>query len=133
LVVWVKDMHASVSDMWFVGITLVYSLYFVASQIFFILRGKYIVKKIKQDGQFTTMRVKMRFSDKSSFAGAVVVLCRIIAVLFVMLLAILTVSFIQNYLNWGKIILKMPIMVLIAVGFLSMSADLRYQAMIEKA
>lgn len=133
LVVWLRDMAITTSDMVFVGLTLVFSLYFVASQVFFGVRSKKIVQAIKQDGLFATKRVKIKFSNKSSFGGALVLFARIIAILFVILLAILIVSFIQNYLNWGKIILKMPLMVFFAIMFLNYSAELRYQTLIEQA
>lgn len=133
IIVWVRDMAVSVSDMWFVGITLICSLYFLGSQIFFMIHNRKITKAVKFQGEFKTMRLKLRFSNKSSWAGGLVVFCRIIAIVFVVLLAALIGSFVQNYLNWGKVILKMPLMVLLAVGFLNISAELRYQTMIEKA
>ncbi|MBQ8522582.1 MAG: hypothetical protein IJ458_02820 [Clostridia bacterium] len=133
LVVWFKDIEISVTNMVFVGITLVFTLFFVASQTFWAIRNRKIMDTIKRDGSFATMRLKMKFSNKASWGGGLVVLCRIIAILFVILLGILIVSFIQNYLNWGKIILKMPFMVYCAVGFLNASAELRYQTMVETA
>ena len=133
LVVWNKGIDISVTNMVFVGITLVSSLYFVASQVFFAIRNRKIMSTIRREGSFNTKRVKLKFSNKTSFGGALVVFCRIIAILFVILLGILIVSFIQNYLNWGKIILKMPFMVFCAVGFLNLSAELRYQTMVEEA
>lgn len=132
LVVWMRDMTVSVSDMVFVGITLVVSFLFIASQMFYIFRNKKIMKAIEKDGQFVTTRTKLKFSNKFSAGGAIVIFCKIMAVLFVILLGILMVSFIQNYLNWGKVILKMPLMVFLAVSFLQTSAELKYQAMLEK-
>ena len=133
LVVWLRDMPVRTSDMWFVGITLVCALYFLFSQVYFIIHNRKITRAVKTQGQFKTMRVKLKFSNKASWAGGFVVLCRIIAIVFIVLLVALIVSFIQNYLNWGKIILKMPLMVLLAVACLNTSAELRYQTMIEKA
>lgn len=133
LVVWLKDMEITVSDMAFVGITLVASLSFVMSQSVWAIRNKKIIKAIKNNGSFTTKRLNVRVSDKSSFAGALVLLCRIIAIVCVILLGILIVSFIQNYLNWGRIILKMPLMVYLTIGFLNVSSELRFQKMIEKS
>ncbi len=132
LVVWNKDIDINITNMVFVTITLVFALFFVASQVYFAIRNKKIIKSIETQGTFATKRVKIKFSDKTSFGGALVILCRILAVLFVLLLGILIVSFIQNYLNWGKVILKMPFMVFCAVGFLNTSAELRFQAMTEK-
>lgn len=131
LIVWVKGMEVTASDMIFVGITLVVSFLFIGSQLFFIVRNNKIIKTVKRDGQFVTRRTKIKFSNKSSLGGAIAVFYRIISLLFVIFLGILIVSFIQNYLNWGKIILKMPIMVFLAISFLHTSADLKYQAMIE--
>ena len=111
---------------------MVFCLNFIASQFFFAIRNRKIIKTIKQKGDFTTHRISFKFSDKSSWAGGMVVLARIVAILFVVLLAILTGSFLQNYINWGKVILKMPFMMFCAVGFLNLSAELRYQTMIEK-
>ena len=132
LVVWTRDMEIDTTNMVFVTITLVCSLFFVMGQVFFSVRNRKIIAAIKRDGKFETIRSKLRFSNKGSFAGALVVFCRFLAVLFVILLGILVVSFIQQYLNWGKIILKMPFMVLCAVGFLNTSAELRFQSMVEK-
>lgn len=133
LVVWLKDIDISISSMVFVGITLVFALSFVGSQFFFAVRTKNIIKLINSEGKFITMRIRRGFSDKTSWGGALTVLARVIAVLFVIFLGILIVSFVQNYLNWGKIILKMPLMVFCAVWFLNMSAELRFQSMIETA
>ncbi|MFQ6724316.1 MAG: hypothetical protein ACLRFE_03165 [Clostridia bacterium] len=133
LVVWFKDIEVSTSNMWFVTITLVFTLSFVASQMFWAIRNRKIMKTVKNGDVFPTKRVKMKFSDKHSFAGALIVFARIMAVLFVILLGILIVNFVQDYLNWGKIILKMPFMVLCAVMFLNASAELRYQTLIENA
>ena len=133
LVVWMRDMATSTSDMFFVGITLISALYFTMSQVFFLARNNKIIKIVSSGNQFITSRVKMKFSNKSSFAGALVVLCKILAVLFVILLGIVIVSFVQNYVNWGKVILKMPFMVFCAIGFLNLSAELSYQKMLEKA
>lgn len=132
LVVWFKDIDISTSSMVFVTITLICSLYFIASQFFFAIRNRKIIKTIKREGKFITRRIRFKFSDKSSWAGGMVILARIIAILFVVLLGILTISFLQNYINWGKVILKMPFMMFCAVGFLNLSAELRYQTMIEK-
>lgn len=132
IVVWIRDMDVSVSDMVFVGITLVVSFLFIASQMVYAFRNKKIIKAVEKDGQFVTERTKIKFSNKFSVGGAIVVFCKLMAVLFVILLGILMVSFIQNYLNWGKIILKMPLMVFLAVSFLQTSAELKYQSMLEK-
>ena len=132
LVVWMKDIPVSTTSMVFVTITLVATFFFITSQWFFLIRNKKIRKTVKEEGRYVGQRLKLRFSNKSSWAGAFVVFFRIIAVVFVLLLGILIVSFIQNYLNWGKVILKMPLMVLLAVQFLSLSAEIRYQTMLEK-
>lgn len=132
LVVWNKDIDVNVTNMVFVAITLIFSLYFVASQVFFAIRNRKIMCIIRNNGKFTTKRIKLKFSNKASLGGALIVFARIIALLFVILLGILIVSFIQNYLNWGKIILKMPLMVLCAVQFLNLSAELRFQTVIEE-
>ncbi|MBQ7880370.1 MAG: hypothetical protein IJ358_00815 [Clostridia bacterium] len=132
LVVWVKDMPVSTSSKVFVTITLVFSFFFIGSQFFFAMRNKNITKQVKEHGSFTTKRLKKGYANKASWSGGLVVLFRIIAIVFVILLAILTVSFIENYLNWGRIILKMPFMVLCTVQFLSLSAEFRYQTMLEK-
>ena len=132
LVVWFKDKPITTSDMVFVAITLAGTLMFIGSQFFYYKRNRQMIKIIKQYGSLTMKRSKMRFSNKNSVAGGLVVFYRIVAVLFVILLGILIVSFIQNYLNWGKIILKMPFMVYCAVGFLNRSADFRFNIMIEK-
>lgn len=133
LVVWNKDIDISTSNMVFVTITLVFTLFFVASQAFFAIRNKKIINTINENGFFKTFRIKLKFSNKASIGGGLVVFCRILAVLFVILLGILIVSFIQNYLNWGKVILKMPFMVFCAVGFLNLSAELRFQTLVEQA
>lgn len=133
LVVWMRDMTTTTSDMIFVGVTLISALYFTMSQVFFWVRNNKIIKSVQEGKQFITSRVKMKFSNKSSFAGALVALSKILAVLFVILLGIMIASFVQNYVNWGKVILKMPFMVFCAIGFLNLSAELNYQKMLEKA
>lgn len=133
LIVWLKGVDVSTSDLVFVTITLVSALFFTGSQIFFAIRNKNIRETIKYQGSFQTFRPKLKFSNKASIGGGLVVFCRIIAVVFVILLGVLMANFILDYLNWGKVILKTPIMVLIAVWFLNTSAELRFQTMIEKA
>jgi len=133
LIVWNKNIEVDVTNMVFVGITLIASLFFVMSQVFFSIRNRKMIETIMAKGSFETTRTKMKFANKASIGGGLVVFARIMAVLFVILLGILIVSFIQNYLNWGKIILKMPFMVFCAVGFLNLSAELRFQKIVEKA
>ena len=133
LVVWLKDVDVSTSDLVFVTVTLVCALLFTISQLFFAIRSKKIRDTINSQGSFETFRPKLKFSEKSSVGGGLVVLCRIIAIVFVILLGVLMVNFILDYLNWGKVILKTPIMVLLAVWFLNTSAELKFQAIIEKA
>lgn len=132
LVVWLRDVPVKISDMWFVGITLVYSLYFVASQIFFIVHSRRIMAIVAKDGSYTTRRVKLRFSDKSTIGGAIAVFCKILAVIFVFVLGVMIFNFITDFVNWGKVILKTPLVVLCAIEFLNLSAEISYQAMLEK-
>ena len=132
LVVWLKDIPVKISDMWFVGITLVYSLYFVASQAFLMSYTKKIMKTINNEGSFTTRRVKLRFSDKSTLAGAFVVFCKVLAVIFVVILGVMLYNFISNFVAWGKVVLKTPMVVLCSIEFLNMSSETSYQKMLEK-
>ncbi len=132
IIVWLKNIHISTTNMVFVTITLTFSFFFVASQLFFGIRNKRIIKTIKQEGSVTIARMKSKILKTSTLSSGIVLFARIIAILFVILLGILTVSFIQNYLEWGKIILKMPLLMFMAVGFLNWSAELRFQTMVEK-
>ena len=132
LVVWYNDKPISTSDMVFVAITIIAALLFICTQFFYYRRNSKIMAAVKQYGSIDVPRSKARYSDKGSWAGGLVVLYRVFAVLFVILLGILVVSFIQNYLNWGKVILKMPFMVYCAVGFLNSSADFRFNIESEK-
>ena len=133
LTVWIKNVPVKVSDMWFVGITLVYSLYFVASQIFYIIHGRRIVNAVKKQGSFTTMRIKLRFSDKSTVAGAFAVFCKVLAVIFIFVLGVMIYNFVTDFVTWGKIVSKTPLIVLCAVKFLSLSEEISYQSIFEKA
>lgn len=133
LIVWLRDIPVSTSSKVFVTITLVATFLFIASQSVFLIRNKNIVKIVKEQGRFHSKRIKLKFSDKTTWAGAFVILFRIIAIIIVVLLGVLIVTFIRNYLNWGKIVLKMPLMVLVAVQALNLSAELRYQTMLEKS
>lgn len=132
LVVWMRDIPANLTNKIFVTVTLVSTFFFIASQCLFLVRNKRITNIVKTEGKYVGTRLKLRFSNKGSWAGAFVMFFRIISILFLVLLGILIVSFIQNYLNWGKVILKMPLMVLLAVQFLNLSAEIRYQTMLEK-
>lgn len=133
LVVWNRDMAVSTSDKVFVTFTLMGAFSFIISQAYFIARNNKIMKIVKSGDNFQTRRITIKFSNKSSIGGAFVVFCRIIALVLVMLMGVMIASFVQNYLNWGKIILKMPFMVLIVVQILNLSAELKYQTMVEKA
>ena len=132
LIVWWKDFEVSTSSMVFVTITLVASILFMFSQVFFMIRNRKIMNTIELEGKYESVRLKVKFSNKASWAGALVFLVRILALLFVVLLGILIVNFVQDYLNWGKIILKVPFMVFLAVGFLNTSAELKFQTIVEK-
>lgn len=132
LVVWNKDIDIKVSDMVFVGITLISTFFFIMSEVFFAIRNVKVMNIIKRDQQFSTFRLKLRFSNKTSWGGALIFFSRFLAILFILLFGIMIVSFIQNYLNWGKIILKMPFMALCAVGFLNCSSELRFQSVVEQ-
>ena len=132
LVVWIRDMPVDFTNKVFVTITLIGTFSFVISQSFLLVRNKNIRNIIEREGKYDGTRLKLRFSNKSSWGGAFAIFFRIIAIVFLILLGILIVSFIQNYLNWGKIILKTPLMVLMAVQFLNLSAEIRYQIMLEK-
>lgn len=132
LVVWLRDMPVKVSDMWFVGITLIYSLYFVISQIFMIIYTNRIISTVNREGSYTTKRLRVRLSDKSTFAGAYTIFCKIMAIVFVVVLAIMLVNFVMDFVNWGKVILKTPLVVLCAIQFLNTSAELSYQTLLEK-
>lgn len=132
VVVLFKEVPVSTSSKVFVTITQIGSLLFIISQFALAIRNKHIIKTIITSGKCTTRRLKVKVSNKASFAGGLLVLCRIIAVIFVILLGILVVNFLQNYLNWGKVILKMPIMILLAVEFLNSSAELKFKALLER-
>lgn len=132
LVVWVRDMPVKVSDMWFVGITLVYSLQFVSTQIFYIIHTRRIMSTVKKQESFTTRRLKLRFSDKSTFAGAIIVFSKVLVVVFTFILGVMIFNFITDFVTWGKVILKTPIVILCAIEFLDLSAEVNYQAMLEK-
>ncbi len=132
LVVWYNDKPTTTSDMVFVAITIIASLLFIAAQFFYYKRNSKIMAAVKQYGSIDVARPRARYSDKTSWTAGLAVFYRVIAVLFVILLGILTVSFIQNYVNWGKVILKMPFMVYCAVAFLSTSAEFRFNIESEK-
>ena len=87
---------------------------------------------VAKDGSYTTRRVKLRFSDKSTIGGAIAVFCKILAVIFVFVLGAMIFNFITDFVNWGKVILKTPLVVLCAIEFLNLSAEISYQAMLEK-
>jgi len=132
LVVWVKDKPATTTDMVFVAVTIVGSFMFIATQFFFFNRNRNMINIIRQHGSLTIRRTKLRFSNKHSWAGGLVVFYRILTLVFIILLGIGVYSFIKNYVNWGKVILKMPFMIYCAVTALNRSSDLRFQVNIEK-
>lgn len=132
LLVWGKDIAISTSDMIFVGVTLVGALSLVFSQMVMYRMNANIIKNVKSNGEFKASVSKVRFSNKSSWAWGYVVLTRILCLVFIILLGITVFNFIQNYVNWGKIILKMPLTLFLAVGFLNLSAILRFQINLEK-
>ena len=133
LIVWYKDIDVNTTNKVFVTVTLICSFMFVISQCFFIVHTKKIVKNIKLNGHFAAKRPRIISASKPTLASAMVVFARIISIVIIILLGVLIASFIENYLNWGKIILKMPIMVFIAIGFLNFSAELRYDKVLDKA
>ena len=132
LIVWYRDMSSSLSDKIFVAITLGATFTFMVSQMYFYTRTNKIMRAIREEGSYTLKRFKLKFSKKTSFAGALAVLCRIITVVFIVLLGIMVVNFIKDYVNWGKVILKMPFMFYCAISMLSVSSEFRYQALLDK-
>ena len=133
LVVWYKDMEINTLNMVFVTITLVFSLFFVMSQVFMYIRNKKIIKTINLYGSFETRRLKIKLSNKHSWGGALRVLCHIFAIIFVVILAAMMFSFVKNYVNWGKVILKVPFMIFCAVSMLNLSAELKIQSLLENS
>ena len=121
LIVWSKDVDIIKSDMVFVVITLIGSLAMMATQMIQYRINFNIIKNVQSEGSFTTRAFKTNFSNKSSWAWGYVLLTRILCVLFIILLGIVVYNFVQNYVNWGEIILKAPMMLFIAIGFLNLS------------
>ena len=66
-------------------------------------------------------------------AGAFAVFCKVLAVIFIFVLGVMIYNFVTDFVTWGKIVLKTPLIVLCAVEFLSLSAEISYQSMLEKA
>lgn len=132
LIVWGKNMPVSTSDMVFVTITLVASFLFILAQLFFAVRNNQIIRAVRENGECQNVRLGAKFFRQRTFAHGLVILSRIISIVFVLLLGILIVNFIQDYLNWGKVILKLPLMVLLVVEVLNMTAEIRYQTMLEE-
>lgn len=133
IIVWYKDIAVNTTNKVFVTITLVVSFLFIFSQCFFVVHTKKIIKNIKLNGTFVTKRPRLIPASKPNLINAMAVFARILAIVLVILLGVFIVSFIENYLNWGKVILKMPIIVLIAIAFLNYSLELRYDRILDKA
>lgn len=133
LIVWSKDMSFTTTDTVFVAITILGCLAMLVSQIYFYRHNQTITEHVKIEGSYTTKRLKFKFSQKSSWSWGYLVLTNIITIVFVILLGIMVVNFIQNYVNWGRIILKMPLMLFLAVASLQVSANLRYESLLEKS
>lgn len=132
LIVWNKDISISTTDMVFVVITLAGAFSLILSQMIMYKTNSTIIKNVQDNGEYKTKVFSTKFSNKSSWAWGYVVLTRILCIVFIILLGIMVVNFIQNYVNWGKIILKMPLMLFLAVAFLNLSAILRFQINMEK-
>jgi len=133
ILVWVRDMPSTTTDKVFVAVTILGSFMFISTQMFFFNRNRNMINIIKQQGSLIMKRTRIRFSNKNSLGGGIVVFYKVLAVIITVLLGISIVAFIQNYVNWGKIILKMPFIVYCAVGALNRTADIRFQIAIEKS
>ena len=85
---------------------------------------------LDKNGSFTVKKYTVPYANKNSWAWGYVLLSRIIAVVCVILLGIMLVTFFQNYLNCGRIILKMPLMLYISMAFINLSGVLRFEGKI---
>lgn len=132
LIVWNKGISVSTTDMVFVTITLIAAFLFVLSQLFFAVRNNKIIKEIDQTGECRYPRYGESFFRKRTIASGLALFMRIISVVFLILLGILIINFIRDYLNWGKVILKLPLMMLIVVEVVNISAEIRHQTMLTK-
>lgn len=128
LIVWYKDMTITAMDMAFVGVTLTLCLFFIASQVFLAGINARTISGIKINGLCAGKKPKA--PKNVSVAGGFRILIHFITILFVVLLGVLIVSFVQNYLNWGEVILKMPFMVYCSVSLLNVSANTKYKSLL---
>ena len=133
LIVWHRNKSFSISDMVVVGITICSCITMLISQMVYYRYNKQIVNQIDEEGKFEVRRdLNYRFNAKSSWSWGVLLLFRIFTIVIAILTGILVVEFVQDYLNWGKVILKMPILILLLIAFMNTSASLRLRSSIDK-
>lgn len=130
LVVWMSDGEVSTMDMWFVGVTLAFSLIQFICHTWLYSYNNRIISQIEQVGSAEGFVSKLSVNEKSTFSNMLMILCRIICVLFAVFVGICIFSFIDNFMNWGKILLKIPALVMLLVAFLNLSGVLRFNQLL---
>ncbi len=133
LIVWHRNKSFSISDMVVVAITLGCCISMIISQMTYYRYNRNIVKQINEEGKFEIRRdINFRFNAKSGLSWGILLLFRIFTITIAILTGILVVEFVQDYLNWGEVILKMPILLLLLIAFMNTSASLRLRCAIDK-
>lgn len=130
LIVWMNEIEASVMDMTFVGVTLGLSLFEFISHAWLYTYNNRVIAEIEQNGTATGYVSRLTVNEKSTFANILLVLCRIITVVFTIFVGICIFNFVENFVNWGKILLKIPALVMVVVAFLNLSGILRFNQLL---
>lgn len=130
LVVWMGDIEVSVTDMVFVGVTLGLSLVEFICHAWLYAYNNRVIAEVEQNGSATGYVSRLAVNESSTLANALLVFCRVITVLFTIFVGICIFNFVDNVLNWGRILLKIPALVLVVVGFLNLSGTLRYNKLL---
>lgn len=130
LIVWMNGTVASVMDMVFVGVTLIVSLIQFISHSWLYAYNNRIIREVETNGSAVGLMSAINFNDKTSFGNGLIVFCRILTVVFAIFVGIAMFNFVQDFLNWGKVMLKIPALVMLVVISLNLSGMLRFNKLV---
>lgn len=130
LIVWMDGAVASTMDMVFVGVTLIISFIQFIVHAWLYAYNNRIIKEVKTNGSAVGLMSAIKFNDKTSFGNGLIVFCRILTVVFTVFVGIAMFNFVENFLNWGKVLLKIPALVMLVVMSLNLSGMLRFNKLV---
>lgn len=129
LMVWMGDEPISTMDMIFVGATLLLSLTEFICHAWLYYYNNRLIASVEQTGLAEGF-VSVISANESALSRILLGFCRLLVIVFAVFVGICVFSFVDNIINWGEILLKIPALVMLLVAFLNLSGIIRYNQLL---